>query len=337
MKLDARQSERFLQNPGNARAVLMYGPDASLVAERGRGLARRLLGSLDDPFRFSELAGDQGNRILEEATAQAFGGGRRVVLVRDAGDAMARAVQEALDIDAESLLILMAGDLPARSKLRALAEKHQAAAAIACYPPEGAKRGADLETGLREDGIAIDRDALTWCAARIAAESGALRQATELLRLYAGPNGRISLEDAVAALGDQGSASVQDAIDAALVGDAATADRALGLAIEEGATPVGIIRILLGDLSRLRVLAYAIANGAPARDAVAALRPPVFFRRAPLITRAASSWREAAITKAIAQALGAERACKQTAAPAETICRQLVLNLAKRNNTSSFS
>ena len=334
MKLDARQADRFLQNPGDARAVLLYGPDSSLVAERGRGLARKLLGSLDDPFRLAELAGDQGNRLLEEATAQAFGGGRRVVLVREAVDGMARAVEAALDTRADSLLILMAGDLPARSKLRALAEKHRAAAAIACYPPEAAKRGADLESSLREDGITIERDALAWCAARIAAETGALKQATELLRLYAGPGGQLTLDDAVAALGDQGSASVQDAIDAALVGDAATADRALGLAIEEGATPVGIIRILLGDLSRLRLLAYAIASGTPARDAVSALRPPVFFRRAPVVTRAAMLWRETAISAAIAQALQAERACKQAAIPAEVICRQMLLRLAQKAKLS---
>jgi DNA polymerase-3 subunit delta len=333
MKLDARQADRFLQNPGDTRAVLLYGPDSSLVAERGRSLARKLLGSLDDPFRLAELAGDQGNRILEEATAQAFGGGRRVVLVREAVDAMVRAVEAALDIQGDSLLILMAGDLPARSKLRALAEKHRAAASIACYPPEAAKRGADLETGLRQDGITIEREALAWCAARIAAESGALKQATELLRLYAGPRGRLTLDDAMAALGDQGSASVQDAIDAALTGDAATADRALGLAIEEGATPVGIIRILLGDLGRLRLLAFAIAAGTPARDAVSALRPPLFFRRAPLVMRAATLWRETAINQAIGEVLQAERACKQAAAPAEVICRQTLLTLAKEVKT----
>ena len=329
MKLDARQAERFLQNPGETRAVLLYGPDTSLVAERGRTLARRLIGALDDPFRLADLAGDQANRIVEEATAQAFGGGRRVVLVRDAADAMARAVEEALAAQADSLLILMAGDLTPRSKLRALAEKHGKAAAIPCYPPEGARRSADLEASLREDGVTIDHDALAWCTARIGAESGALRQATELLRLYAGPNGRLSLPDVIAALGDQGSASMQDAIDAALVGDAAAADRALDLAIEEGAAPVGILRVLLAELGRLRLLTYAVASGTPARDAASALRPPVFFRRAPIVARAAGLWRETAVTEAIATALQAERACKQAAAPAETICRNMVLTLAQ--------
>jgi DNA polymerase-3 subunit delta len=332
MKLDARQAERFLQNPGDARAVLLYGPDSSLVTERGRTLARRLAGSLDDPFRFAEVSPDQANRLLEEVTAQAFGGGRRVVLVREAGDMLARAVEQVLEAQGDSLLILMAADLAPRSRLRALAEKHRAAAAIACYPPEAARRSADLEASLREDGVTIERDALAWCSARIAPESAALHQATELLRLYAGPNGRLSLDDAVAALGDQGSASVQDAIDAALVGDIAAADRALGLAIEEGAAPVGILRVLLGELGRLRLLAHAIASGTPARDAVSALRPPIFFRRAPVITRAAILWREGPVTGAISQALQAERACKQAAAPAETICRQTLLRLAERAN-----
>jgi DNA polymerase-3 subunit delta len=330
MKLDARQTERFLQNPGNARLALLYGPDSSLIAERGRVLARKVAGSLDDPFRLAELGGDQGERILEEATAQSFGGGRRVVLVRDAADSMAKAAEQALEAPADSLVILMAGDLASRSRLRALAEKHPAAAAIACYPPEGAKRSGDLEAALRADAVSIDREALAWCVGRIGAESGALRQAAEALSLYAGRNGRLTLEDCVSALGDQGSASVQDAVDAALTGDIAGADRALNLAIEEGAAPVGIIRVLLSELGRLRLLAYAISGGTSARDAVSALRPPVFFRRAPILARAASLWREKTVTDAIAAALRAEAACKQAAAPAETICRQIILDLARR-------
>ncbi|HEX7389875.1 MAG TPA: DNA polymerase III subunit delta [Acidiphilium sp.] len=330
MKIDARQVERFLADPGRTRFVLIYGPDTSLVAERGRGLARRIAGSLDDPFRIAELDAEQAVRLPEEASAQAFGGGRRVVLLRDAADKQAPFIESALGTAGDSLIIALGGDLSARSKLRALAEKHTDAAAIACYPPDGAARGPALEAALREAGVAIARDALTMAANRLGGETGALRDAAERLILYAGPEKKLGLADIEAVLDDQGSASMQDAIDAALAGDIGAADHAIGLALDEGAAPVAVLRVLLGELAALRLVADAVAKGASARDAVAARRPPVFFRRQAVVTRAAARWRESAIIAAIGRVLRAEADCKRTGSVPDAICRQTLLGLAQR-------
>ena len=330
MKIETRQVERFLADPGRARLVLIYGPDTSLVVERGRGLAKRIAGSLDDPFRVAELDADQAERLPEEASAQAFGGGRRVILLRDAGDKQAQLIESALGTKGNSLIIAMGGDLAARSKLRGFAEKHADAAVIACYPPDGAARGSALEAALREAGVAISRDALVIAASRLGGETGALRDAAERLILYAGPARKLDLADIDAVLGDQGSASMQDAIDAALAGDIKAADHAIGLALDEGAAPVAVLRVLLGELSALRLLADAVAKGASARDAVAARRPPVFFRRQATVIKAAGRWREPAIMAAIERSLRAEADCKRTGAAPEAICRQTLLGLARR-------
>lgn len=330
MKIETRQVERFLADPGRTRFVLIYGPDSSLVAERGRGLARRIAGSLDDPFRIAELDADQAERLPEEASAQAFGGGRRVVLLRDAADKQVPFIESTLETRGDSLVIAMGGDLAARSKLRAFAEKHAEAAAIACYPPDGAARGPALEAALRDAGVALSRDAIAVAAGRLGGETGALRDAAERLILYAGTERKLDLADIDAVLDDQGSASMQDAIDAALAGDVKAADHAVGLALDEGAAPVAILRVLLGELSALRLLADAVAKGASARDAVAARRPPVFFRRQAAVIKAAGRWREPAIIAAIERALRAEADCKRTGAVPEAICRQTLLGLAQR-------
>lgn len=330
MKIDPNQVERFLAAPGRVRLVLVHGPDTSLAAERGRGLARRIAGSLDDPFRIAELDADQAERLPEEASAQAFGGGRRVVLLRDAADKQLPFIEAALETKGDSLIIAFAGDLAARSKLRGFAEKHPEAAAIACYKPEGAARGPALEAALRAAGVAISRDALAIAAGRLGGETGALRDAAERLILYAGAEKKLDLADIDAVLDDQGSASMQDAIDAALTGDIGAADHAIGLALDEGAAPVAVLRVLLGELSALRLFAAAIARGASARDAVAARRPPVFFRRQPAVIKAAGRWREPAIMAAIERALRAEADCKRTGAAPEAICRQTLLGLARR-------
>jgi DNA polymerase-3 subunit delta len=211
--------------------------------------------------------------------------------------------------------------------LRALVEKHPAAAAIACYGVDAARLPRVFADRLRAAGITIDADAAAWVARNVAGEEGPVRQAVELLALYAGAEKKLALADVMAALADGGDTSMQDAVDATLGGDPAAADRALSLAYDEGVSPVAVLRVFLGELMRLRV---AASSGLPAAEAVAAMRPPVFFKRTAVVTRALGLWPEAALMGAIRTALAAEAACKTTHVPDQAYCRQMMLGLASR-------
>jgi DNA polymerase-3 subunit delta len=325
MKLDAARIDGFLKNPGAASIVLIYGPDAGLVAERALTLVKSVIGGTDDAFRYAELT--DATRLLEEATAASLMGGRRAIRLRDAGDSAVKPLESLLKTPTDAIVILEAGDLTPKSKLRALAEKSPAATAIACYVLDATRRPGAITARLREAGVTIETDAATWAANNIGGEEGSIRQAVELLHLYAGPNGRLTLADVMAALTDGGDSSIQDAIDATITGDPAAADRAVTLAYDEGVSPVAILRILLGELMRLRV---AAASGASPSEAVATIRPPVFFKRVPIVTRALTLWNTAALTDAIRAALTAEAACKSTHTPDQAYCRQMLLGLASR-------
>jgi DNA polymerase-3 subunit delta len=133
-----------------------------------------------------------------------------------------------------------------------------------------------------------------------------------------------------AALADGGETSLGEAVDAALTGDVAAADRAVTLAYQEGTSPIAIIRVLLGELMRLRLAAGLIAGGQPASAAMAAMRPPVFFKRQPVVLKILGRWTLPALNRALEIALAAEFACKQTLTPDEEFCRQMLLNLAGR-------
>ncbi len=327
MKLEAGRVEGFLKAPGAARVVLVFGPDGGLAGERAVRLVKAVLGGSDDAFRYAEIS-DPG-RLLEEASAASLMGGRRVVRLREAGDSAVKSVERVLAAGVDALVVLEAGDLTAKSKLRALVEKHPEAVAIACYAIEPGRLPRVVTERLAAEGVAIEADAAAWVAGHIAGEEGAVRQAVELLVLYAGAEKRLALADVSAALADGGESSMQEAIDAALLGDAAGADRAITLSFEEGVSPVAVVRVFLGELMRLRVLADAVGAGGAAA-AVSAARPPVFFKRAPVVTKALTLWSAAALSEAIKAGLAAEVACKTTHVPDAAYCRQMFLGLASR-------
>ena len=181
MKLDARPVEAFLDAPGACRVVLLYGEDVGLIRERASRLVRALAGAVDDPFRVTELEKDGYGRIAEELASQALGGGRRVVRVRDVGDAVLATVQSALSRPGDALLVLEAPGLPARGKLRGAMERAPDAAAIACYAQEGRvleQAIMGLFAGFR---VSVDPDAREWLVGQLGADQAVTRREIEKL------------------------------------------------------------------------------------------------------------------------------------------------------------
>lgn len=331
MKIDARRIDAFLRDPGGCAVVLLYGEDTGLIRARARALVRAVAGATDDPFRVVELERGEAARLPEEAVSLSLTGGRRVVWLREGGDALTDAVAEVLRETRPALVVVEAPGLTSRSRLRQAVERAPLGAAIACYPEEGAALERTVREALAALAVRIEPEALAWTVGQLGADHASTRAEIEKLALYAGEGGVVDLETALTCLGDLSGLSLEDALYAATAGRAELADRALSLALAEGGAAVGVLRGAALHLQRLhRVRLRMDTEGATAADAVGGLRPPVFFRRAGQLAQAASRWSAAAIARALRDIAAAEQACKRTGAPADAICRQAILSLAAR-------
>ncbi len=331
MKLPPQRVAGFLRDPGSCRVVLLYGEDHGMIRDRGTALVRGVAGSQDDPFLVAELGRDEAGRLAEEAASLPMTGGRRVVRLREATDAATNQVTAILQGTAPALVVLEAPGLATRSRLRSLVEAAPDAAAIACYPEEGRALTDTVRSVLSEAGVGIDGDALGWLTGQLGADRASTRGEAEKLALYAGPGGRVDLDAAMACVGDLAGLSLDDALFAATAGDVERADRALELAMAEGASPVGVLRAALMHLQRLHRVRLTADEGLSPADAVKGARPPVFFRRVAAFTRAIELWSSGALTAALAGLADAERACKRTGAPDDVLARNAVLTLARRS------
>ena len=331
MKPAGAQIAALLRDPGNCRVILLFGDDAGMIRERAEALVRAVAGSLDDPFRVVDLARDEFENLPDEAASMSLTGGRRVVRVREATDAAANPVQAVLKGRGTALIVLEGGSLPTRSKLRTLLEAAPDGAAIGCYPEEGRALEDTIKATLGALKVEIDSDALSWLSSQLGADRVSTRAELEKLALYVGPGQRVDLAAAMECVGDLAGLSLDDALFAATEGDVATADRALELAIAEGAAPVQVLRAGLSHLQRLHRVRLAIdQTGMNPADAAKAARPPVFYRRVRAFTRALSLWPSSALLAAIAGLAEAERGCKRTGWPDQSLCRNAILALARR-------
>jgi DNA polymerase-3 subunit delta len=330
MKLEPRRTEAFLRDPGSTRVVLLYGDDVGLIRERAVRLAGAVAGASDDPFRVVEFDRDGVGAIPEEMAALSLTGGRRVVRVRDAGDGAVGPVQVALAGLGEALLVLEAPGLPTRSKLRGLIDKLANAVSIGCYPAEGRALEQTIRDVLSSLRVGVEEDALAWLTGQLGADRAVTVSEVEKLALFVGPGGRVDIAAARECVGDLAGLSLEDALFAATAGEAGAADRALELAVAEGAVAVQVARAGLMHVQRLQRARAAMAEGASVGDAARAVRPPLFFRRQQAFMQALTLWTPTALEWAALRFWEAERLCKRTGTPGETIAGNAVAGVAQR-------
>ena len=336
MKLAPPRVGAFLAKPDAAmRAALVYGPDAGLVRERADRIATAICPDLRDAFRVADLTAAallaDPARLNDEAAALSLVGGRRVVRVREAGDA-AGALFERFLADpppGDSMVVVEGGELATRSSLRRAFESATIAVAIPCY----ADGRREIEELVREvlgaRRVAIDSDAMGYLVGHLGGDRLASRRELEKLALFAGDGGRVGLADATQSVGDSAAMTIDDIVYAAAEGDAAALERALMRAFLEGEAPVGVLRALMRHFQRLHLVQSRIAAGAGDEDALRSLRPPLFFKLQDRFKRQLRVWSQARATQALTVLTQAEIKAKTTGLPAEAICRDALMRIAR--------
>lgn len=337
MKLTGRRIERFIANPDpEIRAVLVYGPDAGLVSERAGRLVGAVVGDPSDPFRVAELSADDlakdPARLADEAAAISMTGGRRAVRVRETGDGLAALLGQFLaDAPGDALIVLEAGDLPARSRLRKLFESARVGAALPCYRDEA--RGVVMlaDEVLQPAGLRMSPEARAYLAANLGGDRQVTRRELEKLVLFMGPGaaGReISLSDVQACIGDTAALTLEDVAYAAAEGDPVGLERSLQRAFQEGAQWVAPLRAAARHFQRLHYVSGAVAAGLDAGDAMKRLQPPVFWKLQERFRAQALAWPLGRLSRALSHLTEAEMRGKRGDLPGETLAARTLLDVA---------
>ncbi|ABS62898.1 DNA polymerase III, delta subunit [Parvibaculum lavamentivorans DS-1] len=340
MKISPREADRFATKPDpKVVAVLAYGPDAGLVRERIKMLARTVVDDLADPFRVAELSDtdlkQDPARLSDEAAAIAMLGGRRVVRVRGAADATAKIFESFLENPAGDALVLVeAGELGPRSSLRLLFEGAANAAAIACYADDAGVLENVIRTRLANEGLVPEPAALEYLRDHLGSDRGVTQNELEKLILYAGPGKQgekraVTLDDARASVGDNAGTSLDDVIDAAMGGDLDGLDVALARARAAETNAIAILNALSRHLMQLHLATARIETGSDVEGAIRSFRPPVHFSRKNAVQRQMKLWNRKRLDRALALALEAEGQCKSSGQPDVAICGQTLLRIAQ--------
>ena len=323
--------------PQELCSCLIYGEDAGQVRELAKKLAETVVDDLNDPFRVttldvSNLTADP-SRLSDEQAAMPFGGGRRLIRLRGITGDHARLISETIqEPSGDGFIIAEAGPLRRDSAMVKMFEASKTGAAIPCYADEGRSLAVLMDQTLKQENISLTPDARSYVINRLGADRAATRSEIEKLLLYIGENGKLDLEDAVEAIGDAGSTSVDDLVYATATGDITNSHRALDRLTAANTQPISVIRSMIGHLTKLRaVVAKAETSGL--EPALASIRPPIFFKRKTAFQEQARIWSRQRLSLAIDRMLRAEIEVKQTGSDAYLVLWKACYDVAQAATT----
>lgn len=336
-KLSAARSAGYVAKPDPAHAaVLLYGPDPSLVTDRREALVKALLGADDDPFRLARLSADRVRKdpasLADECNAISFGGGDRVVVLTGATDALAPAIQDAVaGMAGGATLVVTADALSGGSKLRKLFEGEDRAMALPFYPAEGAA----LEGAVTEALRALGAPPLGPEASRAlgdvlqGVQHGEAMRFAEVLALMSADGEAISAEDVIASAPPAAEADFEAAIQAVVQGRARDLPGLFDRFEAQAASLPGLVRVLALHMARLHRAQALMARGMDAQAAMGTLRPPVFWKTRDSFAAQLRAWPRGAVEEAFARLAELEGTLRSGAAlPERALIERTLMRIA---------
>ena len=335
MKIAPRNADGFCRKPGaGVRVVLLYGPDQGLVRERSNLLLAGAVEDASDPFRVCELDGDdiQHNpaRLMEEACALSLTGGRRVVRVRGATNGLEETVGNLLKLPTgDTLMLIEAGELAARSKLRARIERAEDAAAVACYHDDGRELGNVVADELRKHGLRADNDATRLLVSCLGGDRLQTRNEIAKLALYAGAGGHVTVRDVEDAVADSSFLSMDRIAHAVSSGNLDDLDRSLERALANREMPVSILGAVRRHMTQLELF-LGLRKRGMAEDRALKSAGSRHFRNDDALKAAARHWDAGLVRRALDYLIDADIQCRTTGMPDATICRRALSDIARK-------
>jgi DNA polymerase III subunit delta len=341
VKLTGAAAKRFLAKPANdACAVLLYGPNRSMIAEAADALTAHMLGPSPDQMAITRLGEDEIRRdralLSDQLAAQSLLGGARVLRLRADGDSAHEPIVDAISAldggaPAAAFLIVEGGDLAAKSKIRSAFENAARCYAVVFYEEDEAAL-VEFAAGLiAQAKLSLTQDARDLLQAALPGDRALVRGEIEKLALYAhGRTEPVTAPEIAALLAVEAESALDDATLAVAGGDARASVEQFHHA---GAGGITAIRALERRLMRLQEARLAVDNGASPTDAAGKLRPPVFWKERDAFAAHLRTWTAPRLATALDVLWRAQVRAMTAGAPQELIAAEAfraVANMANR-------
>ncbi|MEM7766031.1 MAG: DNA polymerase III subunit delta [Pseudomonadota bacterium] len=336
MKLVGDKSTAFAAKPKRTIwAALAYCDDEGVANDAAKALTAAWVGQ-DDDAEIVSLVDDEIRKdpalLYDELEARSLLGGKRLIRVRTSGDKIAGHLRDIVELADgspdrfEAKLVVTAGALQKKSKLRAAFEAAKTAASLQLFADELGDVSDLIRDTLNQFHVTIAEDAVSALATHLPGHRRMVHAELEKLALYAlGLDRPLTVADVRKVCVPGLDASADAYVSAVFDRDLPGALDALDRLTVSGTSAITLIRALQRETQRL--LAVASLGPAAGPEAGMKLRPPVFRSQWPALSRRAKSWPSPLLSRILERIFDLEYQAKQHGPIADTALKQLTVQM----------
>lgn len=305
MKLAGAKATTFFSKPDKSCAgLLIFGMDAEKINTRRQEVTLALVGDAAmDEMRLTRLSASDVRKepalVLDALKAQGFFPGPRAVIVEGAADGLAQVLGTAVSewIDGDAYLIVTAGSLNARSKLRKVFELTQKFYTIGIY--DDPTRPEEVDKFMADAGLLNASPEAKKYLMALARDMGLgdLKQVISKLSLYKlKDNTPVEIADVEACAPTTLDANIDDILHLVAEARSSEINPTLNRLAGQGVNPTALC---IGAMRHFRMLHTAASDPQGPDVGFSRARPPVFGPRKDRLVRQARGWGGPRLEKAI--------------------------------------
>ncbi len=328
------QADNYCKRPDlNIKAVLFYGSNEGLISEYMQKFAKTVSEDLQDPFAIAELdweeiKGDVG-ALISEYSAQSLMVGRRVVILKNGNDDLAKVLQGFIETSKSNSLLLIRGseNLNTHSTLVSYFNGESFLAAMACYDDRGKDLVLSIKQMLAENKLTYSQEAFELLCSMMSNDRKFNSNEIDKLVTYVGNSRHFEVDDVRKVIYDASASLVDDLCFSVFSGLKVQALKIVQYMLGEGIEEVKIIRSLSRHINMLLEAKSLVEQGLSATDAVKKTLSRKLFYRYDMAESQIKGWTRERLFDASYLLYNAEKDCKTTDLPTEDVLSYLVLTL----------
>lgn len=284
-KIPTANIDAFLHRPDrNYRVILLYGPNTGLLSHRLKNLKHVMLGENPSPFACEDVLYEEVKELRnlhDRLSSMGLGCSHKWLVIRDMPASVPADHRKALGSVSEDVTVLLvAGELTPQSSLRQWAEKDKTVAVIPAYKEDMQDVHRHIQQFARESRLQMTQEVQRELASRIGGDYAYTAQSLGRLRLYLGERTHVTIDDIYACFREPGEVTLDQCCAAFAMRKHGDLVRLWDQLMLEGVAVIAVLRSLYRYISRLRDMHQMMRVGGKTEDqAMAALKPPVFFKQ----------------------------------------------------------
>ena len=334
MQANFNKLDSFISK-GNLCYFLVMGNEDGKISSAVQKLIDSLLNGKDDPFNpvYYEYSQIKKNpAMLNEAMRSiTLFGDKKVVILQGCGERIHKDVEKVLDRNqGNAYLVCVARDAKKTSPIFKTIDKLSNSLVVMCYKEEGASHKSAIKSILdakllEYQEISYESGILDLLADFLPSNQLIIENEIEKLLLYK-KAGQIELEDIIDVVSDTAELSLHDLCTAIATANKSLIQKQFQKIKQDGANFVFVLRVLQNYFQRLLDVKNQMdLDGKSAYQAVAGLKPPVFFRQRDDLVKIASKIGMEKVKSLLGKFVAFEAECKRSMINTETQLENMLL------------